>query len=101
MTFELRTIGPTFFALAMIQVILPVSFVVRAISMSKEASSMRLVVFPLALEYGTVCVDHSAAPIRHVILPVAFVDRAVFPGLHSAAVSLAVDPLALELAAIW
>ena len=85
----------------MIQVILPLSFVVRAISMGKEASAMRLVILPGALKNRPVGVNHPTPTIRHVILPVAFIDRAVLPRLHAAAMSFPVGPLALVLTTIW
>merc|ERR1712238_217044 len=85
----------------MIQVILPLSFVVGAISMSKEASSMRLIVFPRPFEYRAVSMDHSASTICHIVLPISLIDGAVLPGLHTSTMSFPVGPFAFEFTPIW
>lgn len=78
-------IRPGLDAFTVLLVLLPVSFVPRAIEVAVDAEAMRLIVLPEAVVDVPVRVDEAALPVGLVILPPALVERTVGPDLDTLA----------------
>jgi len=93
-TFVLRIVRPDFFAEAMLEIILPVSFVPCAVLVDVDTVAVCFVVEPLTFEDVSIDVPELAMTACFVEPPVAFVFGAILPDLHSVAVLHVAEPLA-------
>ena len=89
------SVGPGFYAFALLFVIFPVAFELSPIGVLVNTIAMGLVGLPVALVDIAVGVDETAFAVGLVVPPVAFKVRPVLPDLNASAVTLAIFPLAL------
>jgi len=97
LAFVNTAVGPTFFALPVLQVVHPVSFIARAIYVRVDAITIGLVIDPIAFVDISINVSEFALAMCPVILPVAFIEGSVGPGLLSMAVSESALPFSFVL----
>lgn len=94
-------VGPNFLAVAVLLVFLPVTFVLRAVSVVVNAVAMGFIVLPVSIVDVTIGMDEATTAISLVVLPVTFVKRAINPDLDTLAVLLAIAvPFAGVLSAV-
>jgi len=85
----------------MVVILLPVSFVARAVSIGKESFSVCLAIFPESFINRGVGVNHSASAIRLITDPVSLENGAILSNLHSTTKSRTVIPLTFVLTTVW
>ena len=77
----------------MLEVVLPVAFISRAIAVDVNAVAVSFIVLPLAFKYISIDVPKLSLPTSFVCGPLAFVPGAVWPYLNSVAVLYLTQPL--------
>lgn len=79
--------------MAVLQVVLPLAFVLGAVHVDVDSLSVRFVIHPVAFVYVSVNVSELAEPVSPIVLPVSFVTGAIGPDLLSIAITEAAHPL--------
>lgn len=92
-TFVNRAIGPTFFAVTVLQVIPPVTFVHGTVDVVVHTIAIGLVVDPITLINVAVDVSELAFAVCPIIFPFAFIPGTIWPLLLSVAISETSNPL--------
>jgi hypothetical protein len=88
--FVASIVGPNFFTLAVLFILLPLAFVPSAVSVVVDTVAVGFVVFPLTVINITVSVDKTTSTVGFIVLPVTFIEGAIDPDLDALAILLAV-----------
>ena len=89
-----RVVSPDLLALAVLQVILPLTLVAGAILMNIDTVAVGLVIKPFALEDVAVHVPELAVAASLIEAPMSFIFGTILPDLHAVAVLHVTEPLA-------
>ena len=87
------SVSPAFFALAVLQVVHPVSFIAGAVHVRVHTVTIGLVVDPVALVDITIDVSELAEAVSPVVLPIALVAGTILPDLLPVAITEPANPL--------
>ena len=90
-----RSIFPGLLALAILQVIRPVSFILRAVNVEIGAVAVGFVTTPFTIEDVSIYMVKDAPSVSLVVLPIAFVAGAIRPSLFAETVTEPSEPLTL------
>lgn len=88
-------VAPLLFAVAVLQVVEPLAFVVGTGGTLEDTPAARLVVDPLASVSYLINMGKLAGAVCFVVLPLPVIDCSVGPALQSLAVTLVPKPLTL------
>jgi len=89
------SISPCLLAFSMLQIVLPLSFISRAIYVNVHSVSVGLIIDPVALVNVSIDVYELAMAMGSVIPPLPFVARTIRPYLHTIAIAESAYPLTL------
>jgi len=87
------SVWPGFNSVAVLFVVVPLSFIVGSICMRVATVALGLIVNPLAFVYISVSMVELALAISFVLTPLSFISRPVGPYLNTVAVAHFVEPL--------
>lgn len=93
--FIYRSVLPRLFTLAILQVVGPVSFVLRAIYIEVGPEAVGFVFMPFAIEDVPIDMVKHATSMSLVILPLTLVARSIRPGLLTEAMAQVTHPLSV------
>lgn len=93
-SFIARLVSPSFYTIAVLQVIFPHAFVLGAIHMFVYASAVGFVIGPVPIIDVAVYMDKSTFSVRSVFSPFTAVLRTIRPGLFTESISESTFPLA-------
>ena len=93
-TFIPRLVCPSFYAIAMLKILFPLTFVQGSIYVVVSPSTIGLVICPMSFVNITVNMYEFAFAVSFVIPPFTFISSSVVPELLAEAISKAALPLA-------